>query len=176
MGIVHKNSETNKKECLLSVIIRTHNSENVIEKAIESVLEQTISKDIYELIIIDDDSADNTENKIKSHDNKIKFIKGKKLGPIKAINIGIKESRGKYYVLLDSDDTFELNALEELLNTIKQNNCDCVYSDYHEIDVEKNEIKTISLKNNILNGIAAGVIFKKKSVNEVNNYDEELFS
>ena len=112
---------------------------------------------------------------LQNYGNEIRVLKKESLGPIKAINTGIKGSKGKYFVLLDSDDTFELNALEELLNAIENNKCDFVFSDYYEVNIEKNETKTVSLKNNIFNSVAGGIIFKKASVNALNNYDEKLF-
>lgn len=166
---------SNSKDVKITVIIRTHNSENFVNRAICSILDQTLPNDLYEILVVDDGSVDNTKKMLQKYGNKIRVIKKKNLGPIKAINTGIKGSKGKYFVLLDSDDTFELSALEELLITIEKNKRDFVCSDYYELNTEKNEIKMVSLKNNIFNSVAGGIIFRKDSVNALNDYDEKLF-
>lgn len=166
---------SNLKEVKITVIIRTHNSENFVNRAINSVLNQTLPNNLYEILVVDDGSIDNTRNMLLSYGDKIRFIKKKNLGPIKAINVGIREARGKYFVLLDSDDTFEVNALEEWLSAIEKDKYDFVCSDYYELNDEKNEVKTVSLRDNIFNSVAGGIIFKKSSVDALNGYDEKFF-
>lgn len=168
-------SGLNLKKSKISVIIRTHDSEKYVGNAIDSVLNQTLSEEIYEIIVVDDGSVDGTKDILKKYGDKIRIIEGKDLGPIMAINIGIQNSNGEYFILLDSDDIFEANALEEFMNFIKFKDVDFVYSDYYEINVEKNELKLISLKDNIYNSVAGGILFRKFIVEELGGYDEDLF-
>ena len=106
------------KNPTVSVIIPTYNQAKFIDKAIESVLQQTYQD--FEIIIINDGSKDNTEEIVKNYsDFRIRYICHKKnLGLSEARNTGIRASRGKYIALLDSDDEFlpeKLDMQVELL-------------------------------------------------------------
>lgn len=91
----------------VSIIMPCYNSEKYIEKAIQSVLEQTYRN--FELIIIDDDSTDKTWEIIEQYAKKdFRVICTKKdeneKGISKSMNKGIEMARGKYITRMDSDD------------------------------------------------------------------------
>ncbi len=103
----------------ISVIIPTYNRVEFVQKAVESVLNQT-HKD-FELIIVDDGSEDNTKEIISSfHDERIKYYYQFNRGPGPARNEGIKKSSGKYLAFLDSDDVWVSEKLETQLNEMKK--------------------------------------------------------
>jgi len=166
-----KVTKANKKT---SVIIRTHNSENFVKNALDSALDQTFPKKLYEILVIDDGSTDGTKEVVKGYGDKIRLVEEDGLGPIKAINRGIKNSKGEYIILLDSDDFFEPIILEELLNEIEYNKVDFTYCDYFEKDIESGETRMVSLKNNLFNSVAGGILFKKAILEEIGGYDENL--
>lgn len=91
----------------VSIIMPCYNSEKYIEKAIQSVLEQTYRN--FELIIIDDDSTDKTWEIIEQYAKKdFRVICTRKSenekGISKSMNKGIEMARGKYITRMDSDD------------------------------------------------------------------------
>ena len=94
------------KNPTVSVIIPTYNRAHLVDRAIQSVLNQTY-KD-FELIIVDDGSTDNTEDIIKEFqkkDERIKYIRHEEnRGGSAARNTGIKAAKGEYIAFLDSDD------------------------------------------------------------------------
>lgn len=96
---------------LVSVIMPSYNSENYIDEAIESVLEQTYEN--WELIIIDDASTDRSTEIIKTYkDKRIRLLCNEiNKGISESTNKGIKKSRGKYIALLDDDDIAEKDRL-----------------------------------------------------------------
>lgn len=106
---------------LVSIIIPTYNRSNLLLKAIESVLEQTYSN--FELLIVDDNSKDNTFEVIKNiNDNRLKYIKLEtNMGGSFARNKGIKESTGDFIAFLDSDDKWTNSKLEKQMNIFKDN-------------------------------------------------------
>jgi len=166
--------KSHTKNLKISIIIRTHNSEKFVKVAINSAINQSVPFGLYEIVVVDDGSNDNTLNILKTYKDRIIVIKEKNLGPIKSINRGIEQAIGDYVILLDSDDFLEPNALQEFLNKINNKEVDFVYSDYYEIDTGKNEFKVISLKNNIFNSVAGGIVFKKSVIEKLGGYDEDL--
>jgi len=101
---------------LISVIIPTYNRANLISRAITSVINQTFND--YEIIVVDDNSTDNTEELVKTKfKNKVIYFKHDiNLGPAAARNTGIKNSTGEYIAFLDSDDEWLPTKLEKQLN------------------------------------------------------------
>ena len=116
---MHKNIDK------ISVIMTTFNSQNVVERAINSILNQTYQN--IEFLILDDNSEDNTHNVLKKYENEkiIKIYKNSKnLGLTKSLNFLIKKSEGTYIARQDDDDTSFINRLEKQIQTLKKFNLD----------------------------------------------------
>ncbi len=105
----------------VSVIIPTFNRGYVVERAINSVLNQ--SKSPHELIIVDDGSTDDTEEVLKQYDNVplIKVIRTENQGVSAARNTAIREATGEWIALLDSDDEWLSHKLEVQLAHLEEN-------------------------------------------------------
>ena len=116
---MHKNTDK------ISVIMTTFNSQNVVERAINSILNQTYQN--IEFLILDDNSEDNTHNVLKKYKNEkiVKIYKNSKnLGLTKSLNFLIKKSEGTYIARQDDDDTSSINRLEKQIQTLKKFNLD----------------------------------------------------
>ncbi len=87
------------------------NKEEYIAQAIESVLSQEFED--WELIIVDDNSTDNSRNVIdKFQDVRIsKIYLAQRVGVSKARNIGIRKAKGELVAFLDSDDIYTPDKL-----------------------------------------------------------------
>lgn len=106
---------------LFSIIITTYNSEKKIERAINSILNQTIDKKYFEIIVVDDCSIDNTVNLVNEYRTKYDNITvlqtpSNSGGPSEPRNIGIKNASGKFIHFLDSDDWFHEDTLSTILS------------------------------------------------------------
>jgi len=163
-----------------SIITPTFNRAYIIEKAIKSVLRQSFND--WELIIIDDGSADNTNEVIQSYLNaKIKYFKlNKNSGPNVARNFGCYKATGKWLIFLDSDDELTDNALE-IINVYIQKFPDVDFFIFACKDLDGNipiNIKDyegyISFKDFLcrIKGEALPVI--KKNVFEKTKFDENI--
>ncbi|MFH1545364.1 MAG: glycosyltransferase [archaeon] len=100
---------------IISVIVTVRNAEKTIGECIESILNQDYVN--FELIIVDANSTDGTEKKLKNYkkNKKVKTIYlDKKVGTSEARNIGIKISKGKFIAFTDSDCKTGRNWLTEL--------------------------------------------------------------
>lgn len=106
----------------LSIIIVTYNSENDIKKCISSIIEKTEEIE-YEVIIVDNDSKDNTRLIVKSMEGKypnIKLINSKNRGFNAGNNTGIKNSSGEFIALLNPDTILLNNAFKIIINNMKR--------------------------------------------------------
>ena len=113
---------------LVSIVITTHNRLKYLKNAIDSVLKQTYKN--IELIVVDDASNDGTYEYLNNSSN-LKYIridKEQSKGGNYARNHGILASKGKYIALLDDDDEFMPNKIEEQVNFLINNpSYDVVY-------------------------------------------------
>lgn len=112
----------------VSVIIPTYNREKVIARAIESVIDQSYSK--LEIIIIDDNSTDNTEEIVKKiTDRRIVYKKlDRRRGPAYARNMGVKLAAYDLIAFQDSDDVWMQDKLEMQIKYMEENkDFDMVY-------------------------------------------------
>lgn len=117
-----------KMENPVSVIIPCYNSENSIEAAIYSVLNQTYKN--IEIIVINDGSTDNSSKLIKQILHKYKsvnLIETQNNGVSMARNTGLKLAKGKYIAFLDADDIYAENYIEVLVTAIENSGCDTAY-------------------------------------------------
>lgn len=104
----------------ISVIMAIYNTEEFLEQSIQSVLDQ--SYQTFELLLIDDNSNETCDRKIKELaglDNRIKcFQFQERKGVGAARNYGIEQASGEYIYFLDSDDYLSPNTLQLLLENI----------------------------------------------------------
>jgi glycosyltransferase involved in cell wall biosynthesis len=115
---------------MVSVIIPTYNCARYINESIKSVLDQTY-KD-FEIIVIDDGSADNTKSVLQTYveSGKIKYIYQGNMGPGAARNRGIQMSGGDYIAFLDADDILLPDSLQKRVRLFeKYPFLDMVFSD-----------------------------------------------
>ena len=103
----------------ISVIIPTYNRRHTLERAIDSVLSQTFKP--FEIIIVDDGSEDGTRNWVQEAYPSIKYIYQSNNGVSSARNKGIISSRGSWIALLDSDDEWMPEKLEDQVIFINEN-------------------------------------------------------
>ena len=118
---------------MISIITRTYNRANVIERAINSILNQDYTD--FEIIVVNDGSTDNTLEIIaKYNDPRIHVINhAQNTGMAAAFHTGLDNIRGDWFTLLDSDDEMIPGALTALLSVPEQINqqidaitCNCI--------------------------------------------------
>jgi len=104
------------REPLISIVIINWNKKHLIKQLLESIIKKTSYKN-YEITVVDNGSTDGSQSVIKRFKN-VKLIENKSnLGFPKAANIGIKNSKGNYFVLLNNDmEIVNSDWLENLLS------------------------------------------------------------
>ncbi len=104
---------------LLSIITVVYNGEKYLEQTIKSVLKQ---KKIFEYIIIDGNSKDNSLKIIRRYSNKISYwISERDKGLYYAFNKGMELAQGDYIGIINSDDVYKKNAFDIIQKYIKFN-------------------------------------------------------
>ncbi|MEO1323978.1 MAG: glycosyltransferase family A protein [Pseudomonadota bacterium] len=99
------------KTPIVSVVMPVYNTAKYVEAAIDSVLGQSLRN--FELLIIDDEGTDNSIDLCRAYgDPRIRIIAQKNRGLAGARNTGIREAKGQFIALLDSDDLWEPTKLE----------------------------------------------------------------
>jgi glycosyltransferase involved in cell wall biosynthesis len=140
-----------------SVVIPLYNKEKYIQNTLESVLNQTFAD--FEIIIVNDGSTDNSEAIVKQFtDNRIRYYKTENQGVSTARNFGVEKSTSVFIALLDADDYWKHNHLEELHKlTIDFPNCG-MYCSRYLTKISQNK----HLKNDFAGTISSdyrGIIF-----------------
>jgi len=105
-------------EPLVSVIIPTYNRAAYLQKALQSVKEQTYQS--LEIIVIDDGSTDDTGEMLKNYEGQLRYFYQENRGISGARNAGIKRARGEFIAFLDSDDYWLPDKTVQQLALFKQ--------------------------------------------------------
>ena len=132
----------------ISFVVPCYNSEDYMEKCIDSLL---VGKDDVEIIIVDDGSSDKTGKIADSYQKKypsiVKAIHQENGGHGAGINTGLKHAKGKYFKVVDSDDWVDEHAYLELLKNIKNIDSDLIIMNYVYSYVDGRRDQTINLSN-----------------------------
>jgi glycosyltransferase involved in cell wall biosynthesis len=103
---------------IFSIVIPTYNRLDLLKRALSSVWGQR--REDYEVIVVDDGSTDGTREWLLTQDKRVRAITQENSGPGAARNIGIREARGDYVALLDSDDLWFPWTLDIFASAIQQ--------------------------------------------------------
>ncbi|EGV52019.1 glycosyltransferase family 2 protein [endosymbiont of Riftia pachyptila] len=101
----------------VSVIIPTHNRAATLPRAIESVLQQSHPAD--EILIVDDGSDDDSRALVTQQFPQCRYLHQQNRGVSSARNLGISASKGEWIALLDSDDAWLPQKLEQQLARVE---------------------------------------------------------
>lgn len=124
----------------VSIITVSYNASKTIEQTIQSVLNQTYKN--IEYIIIDGGSTDGTVDIIKKYEDKIAFWVSEPDGGIyDAMNKGILKSTGNIIGIINSDDWYEKNTVEKVVEAFEHFNYGLVYGSMVIIKEDGSKIK-----------------------------------
>ena len=114
---------------LLSIIIPVYNVEQFVEKCIRSCESQDVTKDQYEIIVVNDGSKDNSLEVVQrvaaEYDN-IRVFSQPNAGLSAARNMGMRLAKGEYYMFVDSDDWIAEKCLGRLMQKLESEKPDAL--------------------------------------------------
>lgn len=127
-------------EKLISAVIVNWNGEKYLYKCINSLLKQDYGN--IEIIVIDNDSTDNSVNIInKNFEGKLKLIQNKNIGYAGGANTGIENSNGDYVMIANPDVIFETDYLSKCIKKLDENSENAaVIGKLLKYDFDKDEI------------------------------------
>lgn len=164
----------------VSVIIPTYNRAGPVQNAINSALNQTYEN--IEIIVVDDNSSDNTEDLIKKNsDNRIIYIK-KRInsgGPAEPRNIGLKISSGLWVAFLDSDDIWMPDKIKRQIDVMREMNLSASCTNakindetpYFRSESKELEFDDILKENKI---ICSSMVVKKEILEKSGKFPENI--
>lgn len=168
----------------ISVIITSLNYGRFLAGAIDSVLGQDISRQEYEIIVVDAGSTDETPKILQKYAHEITVIDQKeRTGLAGGCNLGIRAAKGNYIIRLDADDTLCRTALSAQSALLDKNpGASFVYPDYYIFRTGGEKIRVhlpefdpaeIFKRGDFLGG---GMMFRKSLFETYGLYDESLRS
>ncbi len=192
----------NKEEPLVSILIPAYNHEKYIDDLIDSLLAQTYRN--LEIFIADDNSLDQTYEKILAREPEIKREYPKTYvwhnecnkGITANLNGMLRRCTGKYIKILASDDFFVIDAIRSLVTYMEENpNVGLVFGNgimgdentHFPVSIEEQSQmyyeKPINIEDNYLEKLyegdfilAPGVLFSRKAYEEIGEFDEKLWA
>ena len=174
----------NENKYKISVVIPTLNRINTLQRALDSVINQTYKP--AEIIVVDNGSSDGTLKFLREQYPKITILTENKIGVSSARNKGIKNSINQWIALLDSDDAWHPRKLE-----IQTSMLDSALKEYNLIHTDevwfRNNKHINQMKKHKKQGgyiferclslcciSPSSVLFKKNILDKVGLFDESL--
>ena len=158
---------------LVSVIIPTKNSSKTLEACLESIKNQSYPN--VELIVVDNNSVDNTKEIAKKYTDKVFNF-----GPERSAqrNFGAKKATGEYLLIHDSDIYFNRDSVKECVELAISENCDAIILPEKSIGIGFwAKVKAYERSFYVGNDYMEGARFFKKETYEKNGgYDEKLYA
>jgi glycosyltransferase involved in cell wall biosynthesis len=100
----------------ISVVIANYNYGKYLGRCVRSILSQSIDRKIYEVVIVDDASTDDSLAIMNTFSTEVRVIQNQaNMGLAYTANVGITSAKGRYVVRLDSDDYVHADFLRTLL-------------------------------------------------------------
>ena len=128
----------------LSIVVNMYNTAKYMPKCMETLLEQDIPQEEYEIILVDDCSPDNSLEMAREYATRYKNVRvcthEKNKGLAAARNTGIDAAKGQYLCFVDPDDYIEKNSLAALLKQMDDEQLDMLRFNYQKVDEDYNNV------------------------------------
>ncbi|MFH0880858.1 MAG: glycosyltransferase [Lentisphaerota bacterium] len=111
-------SQTTSDSKRISVVIPAFNAAATLPSCLDALMAQTMSSSLYEVIIVDDGSTDDTEEIVRRYEGRapaVRYVRQDNRGPAAARNVGARESRGALLLFTDADCVPTPGWIEEMV-------------------------------------------------------------
>lgn len=124
----------------ISFIVPVYNVEKYLRRCVDSLLQQNLDEDQFEIILVDDGSPDDCGkicDEYSSRNNSILTIHTPNQGLSEARNTGVSAACGKYIQFVDSDDYLAANMVPAMLMQIKSQDLDVLRFNYENVNEDE---------------------------------------
>ena len=154
---------------ILTVSVASYNVEKTLRRTIESITKAKNAIERIEVIVVNDGSKDKTLEIAKEYaelfPDSVKIIDKPNGGYGSTVNAALEVAIGKYFKLLDGDDTFETENIEDFIDFLQAHDEDIVICPYNEIYETSGEIKLIDVhKENDLSSDSQNLVMHEIAV------------
>jgi glycosyltransferase involved in cell wall biosynthesis len=159
---------------MITVLVTNYNYGRYLGRCLRSLIDQSMPRENYEIIVIDDSSTDNSREVMNSFSGYIRPVQNEtNLGLGATCNRGLRMALGRFVVRVDADDYVHRDFLSvsELYMSLNYDRCDAVAVDYLEVDENENVLVRRDPKEY---PIACGITFKMDMLNRIGLYDDSL--
>jgi succinoglycan biosynthesis protein ExoA len=183
----------NSRRPIVSAVLAVRNEERHIEAVLNSLLQQEASEFELEIIIVDGDSSDSTQQiteRIAAEDPRVKLAINKQRKTPHAFNLGIQEARGEYVCILGAHTTYAKNYIATCLEELKlKGACGCSGREFTRPGGDGLQARLVALALGHPFGTSTGSmrtrgagfadsipypVFLKSALVEVGGYDTQL--
>ena len=160
---------------LVSVIVPVHNQEKYLGRCLRSLLSQDMTREKYEIIVIDDGSTDRSGYALELFEDELTIISlPVNQGLPAALNAGLRQAKGDLVVRVDADDYVNSRFLSVLHIFLESNpEIDAIACDYLLVD---NDEVVLGRGNADKQPIACGIMFRLEQLRGLGLYDESFLS
>lgn len=155
-----------------SIIVTSYNYGRYLERCLRSCLSQSFPAKDYEVIVIDDASTDETAEilkKFKDEPNVQVIVNQQNMGVAESSNIGVKASKGQFFVRVDADDYINKDLLLFLSRYLEANHdAFCVSCDYFLVDEFGNKLERKYAEKD---PISCGIMYRTDLISQLGMYN-----
>lgn len=160
----------------VSVIVTNYNYGRFLGRCLRSILDQSLSNQDYEVIVVDDGSTDESIDVLQDYKDNVRLIQQENQGVSTASNVGVRAALAPYVVRIDADDYINKHFLLTLIQFLDWNpELAFVFCDHLVVKETGEILKRVSLAPlETLLDHGAGVLLRKSYLEAVGLYDENL--
>lgn len=155
----------------IAVVMPARDEERFVERALRSVAAQSLPRDAFEIIVVDDGSVDATREIVHGFGEDVHLLVNEgQLGLPASINRGIRAARSRFVVRIDADDYVHQDFLRVLHLHLELNPyMDAIACDYFTVDESEEHLEH---RNCLKDPIGCGIMFRKERLIDIGLYDE----
>lgn len=150
------------KQKLVSIIIPTYNCGHKLAATMNSVLSQ--ANNLYEIIVVDGGSTDETLSVIKDYEGSLKYVSEADCGVYDALNKGIALASGKYLLFLGAGDGLKEGVLERVAALLPEDKLCFVYGDAYLVRHSLRTGGEFSSREFLIRNICQQAIFYERTI------------
>ena len=152
---------------LLTYIVPLYNTEAYVQRCLQSIVDQGLEEDQYEVLVVDDGSTDGSKAVVEAfigEHPQVRLLTQANAGVSAARNKAIDQARGQYLQFVDSDDRLEPGMMNRLLKRAVDDELDVLVFNYKNVDTDGNLLPSHRGDNYPSTGTLTGVEYLKSHV------------